>query len=656
MRTETSGPHDVVPVDLAVVAAVCDTLLPALSTDADGAYGDYLRRGASERDIPTSVAAAVPNLPPHVACAVRGLLEELAAEGFADASLDARTERLRRAGDDVPTGRLALKQLKTMVFGQFFGAFDERLRNPAWEVIGFPGPVTPPPTPEQAPKVIPIERVSGDRAVLTADVCVVGSGAGGSVIAARLAQAGRSVLVLEAGGYRNESDFRQLEAEGAAMYLGGGLMWSHDGAMGLLAGSTLGGGSVINSMVSRPVPDDVRAQWAAEGLDGLDTDEFDGFLARVNERLGVNTEATRFNRNAEVLVEALSASGLAHHAIPRNASLDDDPDLCGYCNAGCQQGCKRSTLRTYLEDAAAAGARFVVNCFVERVTTEDGRATGVDAVVGTGDERTRLRVDAPTVVVAAGGIESPALLLRSGIGGPAVGRNLRLHPTYMVSGVYDEPVDAWRGQIISVMSFDFMDLDDGGGFFIAPLGLSPATWAGQSPWVDGARSRQEFLKFAHVAAWHAISHDHGAGEVVLDEADRALVRWGLDDDVDRRVAARGHVELARLHRAAGAHEIFTFHFTERRWREGEDFDAFLETLADAPVEDVTAYSAHQMGACRMGASPDTSVADPRGELHDAAGVWVGDGAALPSAPGVNPMITIMALAERTATRMLAAAS
>ena len=181
MRTETSGPHDVVPVDLAVVAAVCDTLLPALSTDADGAYGDYLRRGASERDIPASVAAAVPNLPPHVAGAVRGLLEELAAEGFADASLDARTERLRRAGDDVPTGRLALKQLKTMVFGQFFGAFDEELRNPAWEVIGFPGPVTPPPTPEQAPKTIPIERVSGDDAVLTADVCVVGSGAGGSV-------------------------------------------------------------------------------------------------------------------------------------------------------------------------------------------------------------------------------------------------------------------------------------------------------------------------------------------------------------------------------------------------------------------------------------------------------------------------------------------
>jgi choline dehydrogenase-like flavoprotein len=463
-----------------------------------------------------------------------------------------------------------------------------------------------------------------------------------------MAQAGRSVVVLEAGPYRNEADFRQLEAEGAEMYLGGGIMWSHDGAMGLLAGSTLGGGTVINSMVSRPVPDDLRAAWAAEGLDGLDGEEFDGFLARVNDRLGVNTEATRFNRNAEVLVEALSASGLAHHAIPRNASLDDDPRMCGYCNAGCQQGCKRSALRTYLEDAAAAGARFVVDCFVERVTTEDGRATGVEATIG----ETRLRVDAPTVVVAAGGIESPALLLRSGIGGPMVGHNLRLHPTYMVSGVYEEPVEAWTGQIISVMSFDFMDLGDGGGFFIAPLGLSPATWAGQSPWSDGARSREEFLKFGHIAAWHAITHDHGAGQLVLDERGRALVRWGLDDEVDRRAAARGHVELARLHRAAGAREIFTFHFSERRWHEGEDFDAFLEELASAPVEDVTAYSAHQMGACRMGASPETSVADVRGELHDTAGVWVGDGAALPSAPGVNPMITIMALAERTATRML----
>jgi choline dehydrogenase-like flavoprotein len=124
------------------------------------------------------------------------------------------------------------------------------------------------------------------------------------------------------------------------------------------------------------------------------------------------------------------------------------------------------------------------------------------------------------------------------------------------------------------------------------------------------------------------------------------VRWE-PDPVDRAVAARAHVELARLHRARGAREIFTFHWDELRWRAGDDFDGFVERLRAAP-HDRTAYSAHQMGSCRLGADPATSVADGRGELHDASGVWIGDAAALPTAPGVNPMLTIMALARRTA--------
>src|SRR5262249_54957165 len=158
-----------------------------------------------------------------------------------------------------------------------------------------------------------------------------------------------------------------------------------------------------------------------------------------------------YNRNAEVLIDGLTGCGLEHHRIPRNAELDDDPRFCGYCNAGCQQGCKRSVMRTYLQDAADSGARFVVDCMVERITTAGGRATGVEARVG----ETRLTVEAPTVVAAGGGIETPALLLRSEIGGPAVGKNLRVHPTYMITGVYDEPVEARNGQLITVMSFDF---------------------------------------------------------------------------------------------------------------------------------------------------------------------------------------------------------
>ncbi|GAA2399431.1 GMC family oxidoreductase [Actinomadura vinacea] len=634
---------DLTKAHRATLDAVCDTLLPEVRDTPEP-----LRAGARERGIPDVIAAAVPGLPPHAAGALTELLDGLDSESFADLDFDWRTALLRQAADD---NRFALKQLKAMVFGLLLGPVDGTGRNPVWEAIGFPGPVSAPPSPAQAPKSLPLVPVGSGPMTLTADVCVVGSGAGGSVIAARMAQAGRSVIVLEAGPYRNEADFDQLESTGARMYLGGGGLWSEQGEIGLLAGSTLGGGTVINSMVCLRTPMDVRREWASAGLDGLDGPDFDAHLDRVWGRLGVNTEATRFNVNTEHMIKGLTACGYAHERLPRNASPDDDPKLCGYCNAGCQQGHKRSTLSTYLEDAAAAGARFLTDCHVDRILVEHGRAAGVEGVAA---GRVPLVVRAPTIVVAAGGIESPALLLRSGIGGPATGRHLRLHPAWMVTGVYDEPIEAWHGQIQAAVSFDLTHCESGVGFLVETLGLSPAVWAANTPFTDGIRHRDELLKLRHMASWHGVCHDHGTGRVVLDRAGRALVRWRLDDDIDRRVALRAHLEIARMHRAAGAREVFPFHWNGPRWREGEDFEAFLDALRAVPPDEYTGFSAHQMSSCRMGADPSRSVADGRGELHDVPGVWIGDASALPGAPGVNPMITIMALAERTAERMTAA--
>ncbi len=604
------------PSRLAALEAACDTLLPALDAADDGAVGDLMRRGAVQRGIPADIAPLVPELAPHTRAAVLALLDEVAATGFAEQSLEQRTARLHELARELPEGRLAVKQLKVMVFGTLVAAVDEHDRNPVWEAIGFPGPLSAPPSAEQAPKTIPLEHVAGAHAVLEADVCVVGSGAGGSVIAARLAQAGRSVLVLERGGYRNEADFRQTEASAADLYLRGGIMWSEHGEMGLLAGSTLGGGTVVNSMVCLRTPPEVRDAWAAMGVEGVAGAAFDEATDRVWERLNVNTEATHYNRNTERMVGALSDLGYAHERIARNASLDDDPRFCGYCNNACQQGCKQSTLKTYLEDAAAAGARFLVNCRVDRVVTGDGRVAGVDAIVERADgEPTRVEVRAQAVVLAAGAMESPAILLRSGLGGPAVGRHLQLHPAWIVNGVYDEPVESWSGQIQSAVSFDLNHCEDDAGFLIESLTLSPALWSGAMPFTDGRSHRAELLKLPYMATWHGVSHDHGTGRVVLGDDGEAVVQWSLSDAVDRRVAARAHVEVARMHHAAGAQEISTFHFTPRRWRAGEDFDAYLDELRGVPPEEYTAYTAHQMSSCRMGADPQTSVADGRGQLH-----------------------------------------
>ncbi len=141
---------------------------------------------------------------------------------------------------------------------------------------------------------------------------------------------------------------------------------------------------------------------------------------------------------------------------------------------------------------------------------------------------------------------------------------------------------------------------------------------------------------------------------MLDDIGRPVVRWDFDDEVDMRLAIRAHVELARLQHAAGAVEIVTAHAREHTWRQGEDFDAYLATLEGASYapNDVVCFTAHQMGSCRMGSDPATSVADGRGQLHDTAGVWIGDGSAFPTAPGVNPMVSIMSLAHRTAAAIV----
>jgi choline dehydrogenase-like flavoprotein len=518
--------------------------------------------------------------------------------------------------------------------------------------------VTAPPSAEAAPKTITVEEVSGDRATLNADVCIVGSGAGGSVIAAKLAAAGKQVLVLEMGQYRNEQDFKQLEIVGyQELYYGAGLASSEDGSIGILAGSTLGGGTVVNYMNCIRTPEHIREEWQEHGLEGLADPSYEDHIDAVSERINANAEVTTQNGTHQRLMQGLDAMGIEHRPIVRNAGLDDKPELCGYCSMGCQHGCKRSAMKTWLQDASDAGARAVVGAHADKVLVEDGKTIGVAATVTHADgSTTALTVEAPTVVVACGGVESPALLLRSGIGGPATGKHLRLHPAYMVLGVYDEPVEGWIGQLQSLVSDHYADLEDGYGFLIEAIGMFPGLMSASYPWESGADHKRSMLGWRWHAPFITVARDHGAGEVVLDYQGREFFRLGLDDEVDARMSVRAHLELARLHHAAGAEEIFTAHTRRIGWRRGEDFDAFLETVesADYGATDVACFTAHQMGACRMGSDPETSVADGRGELHDTKGVWIGDASAFPTAPGVNPMISIMSLAHRTADKILEA--
>lgn len=643
----------------ATLEALCETFVPALDGESsDPVEAAFLARGASDLQVGAQIEGLLAEaMMPEEIDAVGGLLDALAAEGFDQAPLEARTQIVHGFREKDPEAKHGLHQLKALTVLFFYALPDEAGHNPNWEAIGYPGPSSPPPGPEQAPKTIAVESVAGETATLSADVCVVGSGSGGAVIAARCAAAGKDVLVLEAGGYNNEQDFKQLELPGYLdLYYGGGLAASESGSIAVLAGQTLGGGTVVNYMNCVRTPEEILREWEGHGLAGLGDPAFVAeHMDVVMERLGANTEATAQNATHQRMIAGCDALGYEHRPIWRNASLDDDPANCGYCPAGCQHGCKRSAMKTWLQDASDSGARALVGCHADRVLSEDGRAIGVEATVTHADgSTTAVTIGAPTVVVACGAVESPALLLRSGIGGPATGKHLRLHPAFAVMGAYPDEIRGWEGQIQSALSDRFARVEEECGFLIEAVGLFPGLLGASYPWEDGAAHK----RLMQTLPWHApfitVARDHGAGEVVLDEHGRAVVRWELKDAVDERLARRANVELARLHRAAGAQQVFTLHERELRWREGEDFDAYLGAVDEASYapNDVACFTAHQMGSCRMGADPETSVADGRGRLHDTEGVWIGDGSAFPTAPGVNPMVTIMSLAHRTAEEIL----
>jgi choline dehydrogenase-like flavoprotein len=254
------------------------------------------------------------------------------------------------------------------------------------------------------------------------------------------------------------------------------------------------------------------------------------------------------------------------------------------------------------------------------------------------------------VVVACGALESPALLLRSGIGGPAVGNYLRLHPAAGVTGLYGQDQEAFKGAPQSGLVDEFANTGDGYGFLIEGVQYTPGLTGSALPWASAEAHKELLSTVRRGATFVTLTRDRGHGRVEIDPNGEAVPYYAVDDPVDVRNLHHGMEVMTRLHVAAGATQILLLSAGLPTWREGDDVEAFVERCRRQPLRagGVKMFSAHQMGTCRMGDDPQTSVANPWGELHDTPGVWIGDGSAFPTSSGTNPMISIMALAHRTA--------
>jgi choline dehydrogenase-like flavoprotein len=425
------------------------------------------------------------------------------------------------------------------------------------------------------------------------------------------------------------------------------------------AGSTYGGGTTINWTNCLRTKPWVREEWAREhGLEGLDGPDFDRHLDAVWERLSVNDRCSHLNGSQARMKAGAEKLGWSFKAITRN--IDEscyDPDTAGFIGFGDRTRAKQSTARTYLADALERGAEVIVRCFAERVLVESGRAAGVEAAYldPESGRSARVTVRAPRVVVACGALESPALLLRSGIGGPAVGQHLRLHPCTAVFAQYDEDMRAWWGAPHAGLVDEFADAEDGHGFLIEATQYATGTGASALPFVSGEDHKAAMAEYRHGATFIGLVRDHGGGRVTVDEAGQAVPWYSLEDPLDVRNSHRAIDAQVRLHAAAGARQIQALAAGLPTWRVGDDVERYIERLQRVPLRagGFRLFAAHQMGTCRMGPDPASSVANPDGALHDTPGVWIGDASAFPTASGTNPMITVMALARRTGEAIVA---
>jgi choline dehydrogenase-like flavoprotein len=247
-------------------------------------------------------------------------------------------------------------------------------------------------------------------------------------------------------------------------------------------------------------------------------------------------------------------------------------------------------------------------------------------------------------------------LLRSGIGGPATGDYLRLHPTAAVTALYDEPQNWMWGPPQAALSHEFADLGDGHGYLIECAQATTGLYAGAVPWRSGADHKRMVKAWDHASPLISLLRERGHGRVVIDGDGNAVPNSPVVNELDIRDIRAGVETLVRMHEVAGAQEIVGTARKVGNWRRGDDLDAFIGELNAQAIQprDFLLFSAHQMGTCRMGSDPQTSVAGSYGELHDTPGVWIGDASAFPTASGTNPMITIMALARRTAHAIAAA--
>lgn len=483
--------------------------------------------------------------------------------------------------------------------------------------------------------------VRGDRTI-SVDACVIGSGAGGAVVAKELAEGGMDVAILEEGPWWETDSFdaRPREMMGRLYRDAGQLATIGTPSIVLPLGHGVGGTTVVNSATCFRTPARVLERWADEfGLEQLTPAGLEPYFRRVERHLNVSqVPAEIAGANATIVRRGAEALGLSGDYLFRNVRGCVGSGVCAY---GCPTGAKQHVGIAFIPHAWAAGATTHTETRAERIVVRGGRVREVLART-TGGGRVRVRCE--HAVVACGTIHTPLLLARSGLGRRSgqLGRNLSIHPATAVRAVFDEPIALWDG----VPQSYYVDAFAADGVMLEGIAGPPDHLAFSTPRI-GDEHRELMLAAGRTSMFGVMVSDESRGRVHRLRG-RPQVRYDLlAADVAR--FKHGIAALTEIYWAAGARQVVVPVVGVPTLRDGDSTPLTRRRLR---ARDLYLMAFHPLGTARAGTDPSASVVDGNLRMHGIAGLHVADGSVVPSALGVNPQITIMALAARLAFHLL----
>ena len=512
-------------------------------------------------------------------------------------------------------------------------------------------------------------KVINSDVLCNADICIIGSGAAGAILGTKLAESGKSVVILEKGGYYDGESMNQREADMIP------LLWKNAGAnftsnlrIAIAQGSCLGGSTVINDAVCFRIPPIVIDQWQKMGVE-ITNDEWYKANDEVSKKINVQ-EVTdeELNTNARKLKEACEKFRyqgdplLNHYKNQRNCGPSiSDKSLkacvkCGFCHLGCHYDTKQSMLVTYIHDALVnenLNYNVYCNCRADRITYENGIANGVNAtfVDSNNSETYRIRLNAKVIIVSAGAIASSNLLQKSIIGNNNVGKGLALHPAPFVMGLFDEEIHGNRGIPMSYTCHEFGVTNgvEKGGFLIESIFLPIFQMALAIPsmGLDHKRMMQNYNRYSMAGI---MSRDDPVGKVLVSYNGNPKVIYNLSEQTIEDMA-RGMSILSRMWFNIGAKAVITSHRDVYEIGTKADIPKLKDAIRNNP-DGLMLGSAHPQGGNRMGNDENECVVDSNCKIFGFGNLYVCDASVFPTALGVNPQLTVMALATITANKII----